>query len=110
MPTVQASSSDSKQVHLEITVHGLPMTQMEAAKFAKDARSSLCYGLGVEHDNLTVDVSADSAPPPAEGDEGKAPGEVATVGGATAEEIRARSSDEFKAARLAGRIPAVVTP
>lgn len=104
MATVAASTTDTRKVTLDIAVSGMPMSAMEAQQFARHVQQSCTYHLGTEEDNLTVNVTADSAP--AAEEEEEAPEEEATVEPATAEEIKAMSPDEFKAAKAAGRIPA----
>jgi hypothetical protein len=106
MPTV-VSTSEPKPLKVAINVTGLPMTELEATKFAASVRDSLCYQLGrkSDDDSFEVEVTAEAMTAtddtdnpndkPEDQDEGDKP---------DAKAIAAMDPAEYRAAKTAGRI------
>jgi hypothetical protein len=91
MPPVTASTKSMKSVKLSVGVSGISMSEMEAQKFASSIQSNLAYTLGVEPNNLEVEVSAEAP--------------YAEPAGETEMEVEVELPEEMSAADISGMDP-----
>lgn len=104
MPTV---STDTKSpITVRIGIEGVSMTDMEARRFASSCKSSLAYGLGLDHedDSLTVEVSVTGKAEDEKPDNKEEPESEEEPEKATASAIADMTTAQYKAAKAEGRI------
>lgn len=65
---ISVSTASEKKVTLDVKVSGIAMSELEAQKFASSVQSNMCYTLGVDCDNLVVNVTSDPSEADSEDD------------------------------------------
>ena len=103
MPAVTVSTTEVRQIRVEMTISGLPMDETAARKLALDVQSDLKWKLGVaEADQIEVTLHADPSATPdpdpeLESQEPKSDADKAAA-------IAAMTNNEYRAAKSAGTI------